>query len=288
MLQAVYGDFFPKTYTVRQRLGTGDGCGYVFELLSDSRSAFCASCGTESIRAHSYQDRTVRDLPILGESVTLLLSQRRYFCGNAECAVEIFTEQTGFVNPYFQFTERCREYMLKVASLVSCEGAVKILAYQGIKVCGDTLLNMLKAAGKTLTRKPGRTIGVDDWAYRKGQRYGTLICDLETHDVIDVLADRERETFESWLRGHPGIEIVSRDRSRSYAGAVTGALPQAVQIADRFHITKNLLDALNDTMKAFMPEVVEIPSDEPVEDNAADTNLLVKKTRRRTDAKPRK
>lgn len=272
---------------ITQRSGD-DGEGYVFELLSVSHCAVCPSCRKESYRGHSYQDRTVRDLPILGEPVTLLMRQRRYYCDNEECKVDIFTERTDFVSPYFQFTERCREYMLKVATLVSCEAASKILAYQGIRVSGDTLLNMLKAAGMAYQGKSGRKIGVDDWAYRKGQKYGTLICDLETHEIIDVLEGRDRETFEKWLQGHPDIEIVSRDRASAYASAVNNVLPEAVQIADRFHITKNLLEALDASMKSFMPEVVEVPNDESAEPSVAEASQLVKKTPRRGNAKPRK
>ena len=288
MLQSIKGDFFPKIYMVTQRYGNDDGKGYVFELLSNSHSAICPICGEESKRPHSYQDRAVRDLPILGKSVTLLMTQQKYFCDNEECEADIFTERTDLVNPYFQFTERCRKYMLKVASLVSCEAAVKILSYQGISVCGDTLLNMLKEAGQIYQPNCGRRIGVDDWAYRKGQEYGTIICDLDTHEIIDVLEGRDKETFEKWLRGHPDIEIVSRDRASAYASAVTTVLPEAVQIADRFHITKNLLEALKDTMKTFMPEVVEVPNDEPVPPKAVEPNQLVKKTPKPLTGKPRK
>jgi transposase len=210
----------------------------------------------------------------------------KYFCDNEECEVKIFTEQNDLVNQYSQFTERCRSYMLKVATVVSCEAAVKILAYQGIHVCGDTLLNMLKAVGKAYESSVGKKIGVDDWAYRKGQKYGTLICDLETHEIIDILKGRDRETFEKWLQGHPDIEVVSRDRASEYSSAVSRALPEAVQIADRFHITKNLLEALNDTMKAFIPEIVEVPGNEAVELKPAEVKRTVKKTRKPSSARP--
>jgi transposase len=206
------------------------------------------------------------------------MTQRRYFCDNDECNVDIFTERTEFVSPYYQFTERCREYMLKVASLVSSEAASKILGYQGIKVSGDTLLNMLKASGKAIQGKIVRKIGVDDWAYRKGHEYGTIICDLETHEIIDILEGRDKETFEKWLKGRPEIEIVSRDRASAYASAVNSVLPEAVQIADRFHITKNLLEALDNTMKTFMPETIAVPCDERDEPIATETNQMVKKT----------
>jgi len=174
--------------------------------------------------------------------------------------------------------------MLTVAIHVSCEAAVKILAYQGIRVSGDTLLNMLKTAGNEYKSEVGKKIGIDDWAYRRGQTYGTIICDLETHDIIDVLKGRDGDTLEKWLRGHSEIEVVSRDRSSTYSSAVTKVLPEAIQIADRFHITKNLLDALKESMKSFMPEVIEVPKDEIIEPVAHSTNK-VKKTPKWTNAR---
>lgn len=281
MQQIIHGAFFPDIYFVVQR--QGEGGEYVFELKTRSKSAVCPCCGTESNYKHSYQNRIVRDLPIFGKPVSLLITQAKYFCNNEECTARIFTERNGLVSEYSQFTERCREYMLKVATHVSCEATVKILAYQGIRVCGDTLLNMIKAAGAEYKITPGRKIGVDDWAYRKGQAYGTIICDLETHEIVEVLKGRDGETFEKWLSGHPGINVVSRDRASAYASAVNKVLPEAIQIADRFHITKNLLDALNDTMKAFMPEVVEVPIDEAKPPEAAEQT--VKKTQKRKNVK---
>lgn len=286
MLQTIRGMFFPDMYFVEQRLG--EDTEYVFELMSHSQTASCPYCGSESSHKHGYQYRTVRDLPIFGKPVTLLIAQIKYFCDNEKCKTDIFTERNDLVSEYSQFTTRCREYMLKVAAHVSCEAAVKILAYQGIRVCGDTLLNMIKAAGKDYQAEHGKKIGVDDWAYRRGQEYGTIICDLETHEIIDVLRGRDGETFAKWLMGHPDIEVVSRDRASAYASAVKKALPAAVQIADRFHITKNLLDALNDTMKAFMPEIIEIPNAEAESqaDGAVEAGQAYKKTEKRRSAKP--
>jgi transposase len=262
MLQKIVGDFFPGAYNVYQRVDyEKDGLGYIFELHSTSSSSRCPECCVESIRGHSYQFRSVRDLPILGEGVTLLMYQRRYFCDNLECGTKIFTESNELVRQNSKFTNRCREYMLKLSTHMNCESASKILSYQGIRVSGDTLLNILREAGASITSKPVKIIGVDDWAYRKGHEYGTLICDMETHEIIDVLEGRDKETLEKWLQGHPEIEIVSRDRSASYASAVTTVLPNAVQIADRFHITQNLLDALTETMKGFMPEKLEFSVD---------------------------
>jgi len=256
--------FFPNIFKVTQ--SQEDPEGYRFWLLSTSKQSICPLCGIKSARLHGYQERTVKDLPILGKGVTLHITQKKYFCDNKECEAEIFTEDNDLVNPYSQFTTRCREYMLKVATHISSEAAARIFSYQGIRVSGDTLLNMLKEAGKEYKGKVGKRIGVDDWAYRRGKSYGTIICDLESHEVIEVLEGRDGKAFEEWLKNHPDIEIVSRDRASAYSSAVNNALPKAVQVADRFHITKNLLEALNETMKGFMPEVVSIP-------NNSDQNL---------------
>ena len=179
---------------------------------------------------------------------------------------------------------------VEVATLTSCEASAKILRYQGIDVSGDTLLRMLKSAGEAYQMKVGTKIGVDDWAYRKGHEYGTIICDLETHEIIDVLKGRDKETFENWLKGHPDIEIVTRDRASSYASAVKSVLPKAVQIADRFHITQNLLEALDNTIKALIPEVVKIPTAQTTsteDDKVAgeDDTVVVKKTQKRSSGR---
>jgi len=177
ILKGIVKGFFPWPYKTFHY--SENDKGYIFELLSTRQSAVCTGCGVESDRMHGYQDRTARDLPILGKSVTVQITQKKYFCDNSECEVDIFTEHTNFIKPGSQFTERCREYMLEVATLVSCEAAAKILAFQGIRVSGDTLLNMLKEGGDDYKCEVGSKIGVDDWAYRKGQSYGTIICDLE-------------------------------------------------------------------------------------------------------------
>jgi len=281
----LHKSFFPEIYEVTTCQETDTG--YKFDLLSFSDSAFCPNCHVESRRQHGYLVRTARDLPILGKSVTLVIRQKKYFCDNGDCETDIFSESNTLISQYSQFTLRCREYMLKVATLVSCESAVKILAYQGIRVSGDTLLNMLKTAGKEYVSTVGKNIGIDDWAYRRGQKYGTIICDLDTHEIVDVLEGRDSETLEKWLRGHPDIEIVSRDRASAYSSAVTKVLPNAVQIADRFHITKNLLEALNDTIKTLVPEIVAVPCEEVIEPSAGQQVREVKKTRKRSGVKPR-
>lgn len=285
-MDKIISSFFPKTYRVIRYEETETE--YTFELLSESEGAKCPECSVESKHVHSLQEKKPRDLPIFNKTVLLRVLQKKYYCDNKSCGVDLFIERTDFIDHYSQFTARCREYMLKVAVHVSCEAAVKILSYQGIRVSGDTLLNMLKAAGADYKSKVGNKIGVDDWAYRKGKTYGTLICDLETHEVIDVLMGRDSETLENWLKDHPHIEMVSRDRASSYSKAVRNTLPSAIQIADRFHITQNLLDALKETMKSFMPQVFEIPTESEPEKEDVIVRQRVKKTAKTSSGKPHK
>ncbi len=98
-------------------------------------------------------------------------------------------------------------------------------------------------------------IGIDDWAWRRGQRYGTLICDLERRRVIDLLPDREPATVEAWLSRHPQIEVVARDRNGGYGGAVARALPNAVQVADRWHLLENSGAAFLAAVRHALPDI---------------------------------
>ena len=254
-------NFFPKPYMISYIEEHEDK--YEFCLISTSSNGKCPKCNKVCFKEHDYQLRKdVRDLPILGKSVRLSIWHKKYFCCNPECIVEIFTESSEFIDSYTRFTARCKKYILSLASHVSAETASKLLKLQGINVSGDTLLNMLKNAGEKYEHAPPRKIGVDDWSYRKGHNYGTIICDLETHEVIDVLEGRDGETLKKWLREHPEVEIVTRDRASSYSSAVTSVIPQAIQIADRFHISQNLIEALNASLKEALPEKIEIPNED--------------------------
>jgi len=117
------------------------------------------------------------------------------------------------------------------------------LEKQGHPISADTVLRAIKALKLPEYSTP-RVLGVDDWAFKKGRVYGTILVDLERHQVIDLLPDRSTTTLQTWLEKHPGVEIVTRDRDSDYSRAIRQAAPQAVQIADRFHLLKNLSDGV--------------------------------------------
>src|SRR5207248_3783346 len=131
----------------------------------------------------------------------------------------------------------------------------------------DTLLRRVKQLGD-VPGPPPRVVGVDDWAWRKGHRYGTILVDLERGDVVDLLPDRDANTVAAWLKARPGIEVVSRDRSSTYAQAATEGASQAAQVADRWHLLKNLREAVERLFERHSSVVAEAvkgitPSPEP-------------------------
>lgn len=209
-----------------------------------SKFAVCTYCGVASQRIHSRYVRQPFDLPLAGQPVRFNLEVRRFLCDNPKCEKRTFTEQVyewlGFRD---RRTLRQRKLLLNQALALGGEAGARTLAKMGIKISPDTLLRLIKNAPLPKRVTP-RVLGVDDWAKRKGHNYGTILVNLEAHEVVDLLADREAQTLVDWLQLHPGVEIISRDRASAYADGARRGAPEALQIADRFHLTKNLVDYL--------------------------------------------
>lgn len=209
-----------------------------------SKIAEYTYCGFHSRRVHSRYLRRPFDLPLVGQPVRFNLEVRRFFCENLKCEKRTFTEQMPELVGFRQRrTPRQRTLLQNQAFALGGEPGARNLARMGVKISPDTLLRLVKSTPLPQRATP-RVLGVDDWAKRKGRNYGSILVNLEAHEVVDLLPDREAQTLADWLQLHPGIEIISRDRASAYADGSRRGAPDAMQVADRFHLVKNLVDYL--------------------------------------------
>jgi transposase len=221
-----------------------DGEQVTLTVSSHGLRAACPVCGRRSRRVHSRYWRTLADRPWNGRPVRLRLRVRRYRCGNAECPRCIFTERLPeLVAPQARRTKRLGQDQQEVGFAVGARPGAKLARRLGMPLSARTLSRLLHAAPCPEWPNP-RVLGIDEWAWRRGQRYGTILVDLERSQPVDLLPDRDAESVARWLRAHPGIEVVSRDRSRLDADGIARGAPGAKQVVDRWHLLRNLGQAL--------------------------------------------
>lgn len=214
----------------------------------------CPLCGQASERIHGAYARTVADLPCAGRRVILEYTVRKFVCGSACCPRKIFTERReSLVQPYARMTNRLVALVQAVGLASGGELGSRLAERMSISLSPATVLRRIMAIAPPDTSAI-RILGVDDFAWKKRLRYGTILVDLEQHKIIDVLLDRSDTTFTQWLTEHPTVEVICRDRASDYAKAANQAAPQALQVADRFHLIRNLADALTPLLSRCQKE----------------------------------
>jgi transposase len=213
-------------------------------LQAISSTAPCPQCGTPSSRVHCRYRRTIADVALGGRHLLLKLHVRKWICREASCPQCIFAERfPGLVRRYARMTDRLVEALQSVGVTTNGADAARILSSLGMPTTAKTVIRhvlQLPLPGEGSVHE----VGLDEWAWKKGHHYGTILVDLAERRVVQLLADRSVETSKAWLRTHPEIRIVSRGRGKLFREAATDGAPQAQQVVDRFHLQKNFAEAL--------------------------------------------
>jgi transposase len=234
-------------------------------VVSVRLSSCCPLCAQASSQVHSQYQRTLRDVPCGGRKVVLRLAVRKFFCRNPDCARKIFTERLPpFVEPWAQVTARLFEAVQAIGLATSGELGTRLADRIRIHASPTTMLRRIMdlsspAAGRVTV------LGIDDFSFKRGRRFGTILVDLSNHQVIDLLEERSTKSAADWMRHHPEIEYVSRDRGNEYAQAAREGASQATPVADRFHLVKNLVEAIEPVVARCYREMrkVQEPLPEP-------------------------
>jgi transposase len=229
-----------------------DDAHITLNLTATRGTVPCPSCTAISSHVHGYYTRTVADLPWAGVPVQLQLSVRRFVCTHPDCPRRTFSEPLPeVVAPSARRSVRLANEQRHLGLQVGGAMAARIAQRQGMPVSQATIVRLIRRTRLSEPATPS-LLGVDEWAYRKRQDFKTILVDLSTRRPIELLSDASAATFASWLEAHPGVEIIARDRAGTFAEGARQGAPDAVQVADRFHLMQNLRTAIEEILKQMV------------------------------------
>ncbi len=226
---------------------------------SNATMAACPSCATAARRVHSRYRRRVADLPLAGRRIELQVAVRRFRCEAPRCARQIFAERfpAGTLPAFARRTARLEQIVHHLGLALGGRPGAGLARRLMLPVSRDTLLRVIRRRATTRS-DPLTVVGIDDFAWRRNHRYGTVVCDLERRRIVALLPDREKVTAQAWLAERSSIEIVARDRGGGYGEAIAHALPRATQVADRWHLMENASQSFLGAVRRSMRQVREV------------------------------
>lgn len=256
-------DLYPLHNFRIERIFSSGAEEITLQASSQSKSAICPYCQERSDQRHSSYQRKPQARPCANRSIRLVLIVQRYFCKNPSCEHKTFAERIpDTVQFYARRTNWLTELLQLLAFEMSAEAVARVARKLKVQVSPDTILRLVRAT--TIPEdKNVRVLGIDDWAFKKGQNYGTILIDLEKRRPVELLPDRTQESLRDWLREHPGVEIVTRDRSFEYRLGIDAGAPQALQIVDRWHLMHNLREKLQEILPKLLKTTTSPAEKEP-------------------------
>lgn len=239
-------------------------------ISSTEATAVCTYCGTTATHIHSQYQRRLSDLPVSGYPVKLLIEVRRFFCQHPSCPRKTFAEAfVPLARRYAQRTNRLQSTLQHLGLALGGEAGARVGTHLGLASSPSSLLRLLRQVEVPAPASPATAIGIDDWAYKRRRRYGTLIGDLETGKPLELVPDRTVQTVSTWLQEHPEIKIISRDRWSEYATAAQKGAPQAKQVADRWHLLHNLTESVSTLFPRIRAELKSSVPSQPQKESSS-------------------